>query len=180
MNSRERGGRYGDRTRDRRSRAMPRITPNLWFDDNGLEAAEFYVSIFPNSEITGITHYPDDASNPGGVLTVDFTLDGQAHTAINGGPQFTFDEAVSLLINCADQAEVDYYWTALTADGGEESQCGWCKDRFGFSWQVVPEGWERLLLSDDKDAVKRAINAMYGMRKLDLAALRAAFDGEEQ
>ena len=157
---------------------MPRITPNLWFDTEALEAAEFYVSVFPNSEITAITHYPDDAPTPGGVLTVTFLLDGQEHTAINGGPQFTFDEAVSLLINCADQEEVDYYWNALTAHGGEESQCGWLKDRFGLSWQVVPEGWDTVYANEDKEAVKRALDAMYGMKKLDIAALQAAFDGK--
>ncbi|HLM17184.1 MAG TPA: VOC family protein [Acidimicrobiia bacterium] len=157
---------------------MPRITPNLWFDTNALGAAEFYVSVFPNSEVTDVTYYPDDAPNPGGILTVSFLLDGQEHTAINGGPQFTFDEAVSLLINCADQDDVDYYWSALTADGGEESQCGWLKDKFGLSWQVVPEGWAKLYTSDDKEAVKRALNAMYGMQKLDLGALQDAFDGK--
>jgi predicted 3-demethylubiquinone-9 3-methyltransferase (glyoxalase superfamily) len=158
---------------------MPRITPNLWFDDDGLDAAKFYVSVFPNSEITDVTYYPDDAPRPGSVLTVNFLLDGQEYTAINGGPQFSFDEAISLLINCADQEEVDYYWNALTADGGEESQCGWLKDKHGLSWQVVPEGWEKLLTSDDKEAVHRAMNAMYGMKKLDVAALQAAFDGKE-
>jgi len=157
---------------------MPRITPNLWFDADGLEAAKFYVSVFPNSEITDVTYYPDDGPKPGEVLTVNFLLDGQQHTAINGGPQFTFDEAISLLVNCADQDEVDYYWNALLADGGEASQCGWLKDKFGLSWQVVPEGWERLLTSDDKVAVQRAVNEMYGMKKLDLAALQAAFDGK--
>jgi predicted 3-demethylubiquinone-9 3-methyltransferase (glyoxalase superfamily) len=157
---------------------MPRITPNLWFDENGLEAAKFYVSVFPSSEITQVLHYPDDAPRPGSVLTVDFVLDGQEYTAINGGPQFTFDEAISLLINCADQDEVDYYWDALLADGGHESECGWLKDKFGVSWQVVPQGWEQLLASGDAEAVKRALHAMYGMKKLDLAALRAAFDGK--
>src|SRR5215203_128782 len=157
---------------------MPRITPNLWFDRDGLEAAEFYVSIFPNSEITTVTHYGEDAPQPAGtVLTVSFLLDGHEFTAINGGPAFTFDEAISLLINCADQDEVDYYWNALTADGGEESQCGWLKDKFGLSWQVVPEGCERLDTDDDTEAAKRALQAMYGMRKLDIAALQAAFDG---
>jgi predicted 3-demethylubiquinone-9 3-methyltransferase (glyoxalase superfamily) len=157
---------------------MPRITPNLWFDTEALEAAKFYVSVFPNSEVTDITHYPDDAPNPGGVLTVNFLLDGQEQTAINGGPQFTFDEAISLLINCKDQDEVDYYWDALTADGGQESDCGWLKDKFGLSWQVVPEGWEQMYASDDKEAVKRALNAMYAMKKLDVAALQAAYDGK--
>ncbi len=157
---------------------MPRITPNLWFDTNALEAAEFYVSVFPNSRVGAITHYPDNAPNPGGVLTVNFELDGQEYTGINGGPQFTFDEAISLLINCQDQAEVDYYWDSLTADGGEESQCGWLKDKFGLSWQVVPVGWETMFTSDDAAANQRAMDAMYGMKKLDLAALQAAFDGK--
>ena len=159
---------------------MPRITPNLWFDDQSLDAAEFYTSIFPNSKVTEVTYYGKDAPRPEGtVLTVNFLLDGQEITAINGGPMFTFSEAISLLINCADQAEIDHYWNSLTADGGEESQCGWLKDKFGLSWQVVPEGWEKLYTSDDKEAVKRALNAMYGMKKLDVAALQAAFDGKE-
>ena len=153
---------------------MPSITPNLWFDTQGLEAAEFYVSVFPNSKIGAVTHYGD-----GSVLTVNFSLDGQEITAINGGPQFTFDEAISLLINCADQAEVDYYWDAFTADGGEEGQCGWLKDKYGLSWQVVPEGWEEMLTSGDAEAAQRAMNVMFGMKKLDLAALQAAFDGKE-
>jgi predicted 3-demethylubiquinone-9 3-methyltransferase (glyoxalase superfamily) len=156
---------------------MPTITPNLWFDDQGLEAAEFYVSVFPNSRITDVTHYPQDAPRPGSVLTVNFELDGQPHTAINGGPQFTFDEAVSLLVNCADQPEVDYYWDALRAGGGEEGPCGWLKDRFGFSWQVCPTGFEQMLTSGDAEAGARAMQAMYQMKKLDLAALQAAYDG---
>ena len=158
---------------------LQRITPFLWFDKQAEEAAKFYVSIFPNSEITTVTHYGENAPLPAGtVLTVSFLLDGQDYTAINGGPMFSFSEAISLLINCADQDEVDYYWNALTADGGEESQCGWLKDKFGLSWQVVPEGWAQLYTSNDKEAVKRALNAMYGMKKLDLAALQAAFDGK--
>ena len=157
---------------------MPKITPNLWFDTNALEAAEFYVSVFPNSRVGVVTHYPDNAPTPGGVLTVNFELDGQEYTGINGGPQFTFDEAISLLINCQDQAEVDYYWDTLTADGGEESQCGWLKDKFGLSWQVVPVGWETMFTSDDAAANQRAMDAMYAMKKLDLAALQAAFDGK--
>src|SRR5664279_2403401 len=106
---------------------MPRITPNLWFDTQALEAAEFYVSVFPNSEITTVNRYAEGGPRPAGsVLTVDFLLDGQEHTAINGGPQFTFDEAISLLVNCADQDEVDYYWDQLS-EGGEAGQCGWLK-----------------------------------------------------
>jgi predicted 3-demethylubiquinone-9 3-methyltransferase (glyoxalase superfamily) len=157
---------------------MPRITPNLWFDDNALEAAEFYVSIFPNSEITTITHYGESVpGQKGGVLTVSFLLDGQEHTGINGGPMFTFTEAISLLINCEDQTEIDYYWDALTAKGGEESQCGWLKDRYGLSWQVVPSDWEAMLTDPDEGRRERAMAAMFGMKKLDIAALRAAADG---
>jgi predicted 3-demethylubiquinone-9 3-methyltransferase (glyoxalase superfamily) len=156
---------------------MPRITPNLWFDTQSKEAAEFYVSVFPNSKITDVTYYPEGAPRPGEVLTVNFVLDGQEYTAIDGGPQFTFDEAISLLINCADQAEVDYYWEKLTADGGEESQCGWLKDKFGLSWQVVPEGFEKVMNDPDPARAQRAMQAMYAMKKLDLAALQAAADG---
>jgi predicted 3-demethylubiquinone-9 3-methyltransferase (glyoxalase superfamily) len=156
---------------------MPRITPNLWFDTEGLEAAEFYCSVFPNSEIKAVSHYTDAGPRPAGtVLTVDFVLDGQELTAINGGPEFTFDEAISLLINCKDQDEIDYYWTKLT-EGGEESQCGWLKDRYGLSWQVVPEGMEELMLDPDPGRATRAMKAMLGMKKLDVAALRAAADG---
>ena len=156
---------------------MPRITPNLWFDANGLEAAEFYVSIFPNSKITNVLHFTEAGpGEPGSVLTVDFELDGQPVTAITGGPQFSFDEAVSLLISCKDQAEIDYYWERLT-DGGQESQCGWLKDRFGFSWQVVPEGWETDFGGDDPARAARATRAMFEMKKLDIAALKAAADG---
>ena len=156
---------------------MPRITPNLWFDDNGEEAARFYVSVFPNSEITGITRYGEAGPGEAGtVMTVSFVLDGQPFTIINGGPQFTFDEAVSFEISCADQAEVDHYWDTLT-EGGEESQCGWLKDRFGLSWQVVPAGWEALLNDGDPARAERAMAAMFGMTKLDLAALEAAADG---
>jgi predicted 3-demethylubiquinone-9 3-methyltransferase (glyoxalase superfamily) len=156
---------------------MPAITPNLWFDGNGQEAAEFYVSVFPNSEITDVTHYGEAGpGTPGSVLTVDFSLDGQPYTAINGGPQFTFDEAVSFLITCADQDEIDYYWAKLT-EGGEESMCGWLKDRFGLSWQVVPEGWADLLRDPDPARTERAMAAMFTMRKIDIAAIAAAADG---
>jgi len=158
---------------------MPRITPNLWFDTQGLEAAEFYVSVFPNSTIKTVTYYPEGGPGPAGsVLTVDFELDGQAYTAINGGPQFTFDEAISLLINCKDQDEIDYYWDTLTADGGAESQCGWLKDKYGLSWQVVPDGWEKMYADQDTTKVQRAMTAMFGMKKLNLAELQAAFDGD--
>jgi predicted 3-demethylubiquinone-9 3-methyltransferase (glyoxalase superfamily) len=156
---------------------MPRITPNLWFDTQGEEAAEFYVSVFPNSKVTTVTHYGEAGPRPAGtVLTVDFVLDGQEYTAINGGPQFTFDEAISLLVNCADQDEIDYYWSKLS-EGGEEGQCGWLKDRFGLSWQVVPTGWEALLNHPDQARAQRAMAAMLGMQKIDIAAIEAAADG---
>jgi predicted 3-demethylubiquinone-9 3-methyltransferase (glyoxalase superfamily) len=161
---------------DDRRIAMPRITPNLWFDTESKEAAEFYVSVFPNSEITNVTYYGEAGPRPAGtVLTVDFVLDGQQFTAIDGGPQFTFDEAISLLINCADQDEVDYYWTKLS-EGGEEGQCGWLKDRYGLSWQVVPVGMEELLNDPDQGRGQRAMKAMLGMKKIDVAALYAAAD----
>jgi predicted 3-demethylubiquinone-9 3-methyltransferase (glyoxalase superfamily) len=156
---------------------MPRITPNLWFDTQSEEAAEFYVSVFPNSEITNVTHYGEAGPREAGlVLTVDFSLDGQAYTAINGGPQFTFSEAISLFVACADQDEVDYYWSSL-GEGGEEGPCGWLKDRYGLSWQICPAGMLELLNDPDKARAQRAMKAMLGMRKLDLAALRAAADG---
>ncbi len=150
---------------------MPRITPNLWFDSESKDAAEFYVSVFPNSQITNVSHYGE----AGTVLTVDFQLDGQEYTAINGGPHFTFSEAISLLISCADQDEVDYYWSTLS-EGGEEGQCGWLKDRYGLSWQVVPVGMGEILGDPDEGRAQRAMKAMLTMRKLDLAALNAAAD----
>jgi predicted 3-demethylubiquinone-9 3-methyltransferase (glyoxalase superfamily) len=164
-------------TSDSEERAMPRITPNLWFDQQGQEAAEFYVSVFPNSEITNITYYGEAGPGPTGtVLTVEFVLDGQPFIAINGGPMFTFDEAVSFLVDCADQDEVDYYWDALV-EGGEESQCGWLKDRFGLSWQVCPTGMAEILNQPDQERANRAMTAMLGMRKIDVATLQAAADG---
>ena len=156
---------------------MPKITPNLWFDTNGKEAAEFYVSIFPNSAIKNVSYYTEvGPGEPGSVLTVDFVLDGNEFTAINGGPEFTFDEAVSMLIHCKDQDEVDYYWDKLL-EGGQESVCGWLKDKYGFSWQVVPDELERLVTDPDPERANRAMTAMLGMKKLDIAQLRAAADG---
>jgi predicted 3-demethylubiquinone-9 3-methyltransferase (glyoxalase superfamily) len=156
---------------------MPNITPYLWFDTQGLEAAEFYVSLFENSEITGVTHYGEGGPRPAGsVMTVDFTLDGSPYTALNGGPEYTLDEAFSLQVVCADQAEVDRYWEAFTANGGEEGRCGWCKDRFGVSWQVVPDGLGALLSDPDPGRASRAVQAMLTMSKLDLSAMRAAAD----
>ena len=156
---------------------MPNIRPNLWFDTEAEEAAEFYTSVFPNSRIVNVT--PDTEAGPrpaGTVMTVEFELDGQSFVAINGGPQFTFNEAISLEIECADQDEVDFYWERLT-DGGSEGPCGWCKDRYGLSWQVVPRGMEELFADADPKRAERAMQAMFGMTKLDIAALRDAADG---
>ena len=154
-----------------------RITPNLWFDTQAEEAAAFYVSVFENSRVLRVTHYTDAGPREAGlVMTVEFELDGQRFVGINGGPQFTFDEAISFEIVCETQEELDHYWERLT-DGGEESQCGWLKDRFGVSWQVVPAGMEELFAGPDPGRARRAMEAMLTMRKLDLAALQAAADG---
>jgi predicted 3-demethylubiquinone-9 3-methyltransferase (glyoxalase superfamily) len=155
---------------------MPRITPSLWFDTQGQEAAEFYCSVFPNSEIRRITHYGGAGPRPAGtVMTVEFVLDGLPFTAINGGPQFSFDEAVSFVIHCGGQEEIDRYWDTLS-EAGEGGPCGWLKDRFGLSWQVVPAGFEELLADADEGRRDRAMSAILGMRKLDAAAIWAAAD----
>ncbi len=157
---------------------MPqKITPNLWFDTEAQEAADFYLSVFENSRIVNVTHYPEAAPRPAGtVMTVEFELDGQRFVGINGGPQFTFDEAVSFEISCETQEEVDYYWERLS-EGGQEGPCGWVKDRYGLSWQVVPTGMEELFADPDPQRAQRAMQAMLGMGKLDIAALRSAADG---
>ena len=157
---------------------MPeRIIPNLWFDTEAEEAAEFYTSVFRSSRVVNVTRYTDAGPRPAGtVMTVEFELDGQRFVAINGGPEFTFDEAVSFQIPCEDQDEVDYFWERLT-DGGEEGPCGWLKDRFGLSWQVVPTGMEELLADPDPQRAGRAMQAMLQMRKIDLAEIRRAADG---
>jgi len=149
---------------------VPALTPCLWFDDQLEEAAAFYTGIFPRSSIGHLSRNPD-----GSVLVGDFTLDGTTFRAINGGPQFRFTEAVSFSIACADQAEVDHYWDSLT-DGGEESMCGWLKDRFGLSWQVVPDRLEQLLSDPDPARARAAMTAMLGMRRIVVADLEAAAD----
>jgi predicted 3-demethylubiquinone-9 3-methyltransferase (glyoxalase superfamily) len=152
------------------------ITPNPWFDTESVEAAGFHVSVFPNSEIRKVSYYGEAGPRPAGtVLTVEFVLDGQEFTAINGGPQFTFDEAISFLISCADQDEIDYYWTALS-EGGEEGPCGWLKDRYGLSWQVVPAGYAELMRDPDEGRRDHAMRAVLGMKKLDVAAIYTAAD----
>lgn len=157
---------------------MPRaITPNLWFDTEAEEAADFYVSVFENSRIVDVTHYtaagPRDA---GMVMTVEFELNGQRFVGINGGPDFTFNEAVSFEIECETQDEVDAYWERLSA-GGREGPCGWVKDRYGLAWQVVPTGMAELFADPDPTRAERAMRAMLSMGKLDIAAIRAAADG---
>jgi predicted 3-demethylubiquinone-9 3-methyltransferase (glyoxalase superfamily) len=156
---------------------MPRFITNLWFDTEAHEAADYYCSVFPNSEITRVAHYTEAGPGEAGtVVTVDFVLDGKPFTAINGGPQFTFSEAVSLLVDCADQDEVDHYWSALS-DGGETGQCGWLKDRYGFSWQVCPDELGELLGDPDPKRAERAFDAMLTMGKIDIETVRAAADG---
>jgi predicted 3-demethylubiquinone-9 3-methyltransferase (glyoxalase superfamily) len=154
---------------------MPRTTPCLWFDTEGEEAANFYVSVFPNSRIVKVLHYgeanPDQA---GRVMTVDFELDGQPYFVLNGGPHFTFNEAVSIEIACADQDEVDYYWTKLS-EGGEEGPCGWLKDRFGLSWQVVPTRLKDMISDPDPKKAQAAMGCMLGMKKIVLSELEAAY-----
>ncbi len=154
-----------------------RIVTNLWFDTQAEEAAEFYCSVFPSSRIVSVARYPEGAPGPAGeVMTVEWELDGQRLVGINGGPQFTFSEAVSLAVMCTDQDEIDHYWERLS-DGGEEGPCGWLKDRYGVSWQVVPEGMDDVFSDPDPSRAQRAMQAMLGMRKIDLAALQAAADG---
>jgi predicted 3-demethylubiquinone-9 3-methyltransferase (glyoxalase superfamily) len=154
-----------------------RIVTNLWFDTEAEEAAEFYTSVFENSRIVHVARYTEAGPRPAGmVMTVEFELDGQRIIGINGGPQFKFDEAVSLMINCETQEEIDYYWERLT-EGGEESQCGWLKDRYGLSWQVVPTGMDEVFSDPDPERARRAMEALLKMRKLDIAALRSAADG---
>jgi predicted 3-demethylubiquinone-9 3-methyltransferase (glyoxalase superfamily) len=154
-----------------------KIVPNLWFDTEAEEAASFYISVFKNSRIVNVAHYTEAGPRPAGtVMTVEFELDGQRFVGINGGPEFTFSEAVSFQITCEDQEEIDYYWERLT-EGGEEGPCGWLKDRYGLSWQVVPTGMDELFAHPDKERARRAMEAMFGMKKLDIGALRAAADG---
>jgi len=156
---------------------MPTITPCLWFDTQAEEAATFYVSVFKNSRIVSTSHYGEAGPREAGmVLTVQFELDGQPFTALNGGPEFTFDEAISFQIDCTSQDDVDYYWERLTADGGQDGPCGWVKDKFGVSWQVVPDELEKLLADPDEGRAQRAMAAMLQMRKIDIAAVREAAD----
>jgi predicted 3-demethylubiquinone-9 3-methyltransferase (glyoxalase superfamily) len=155
---------------------MNGITPCLWFDTQGEEAANFYVSLFPNSRIVSVDRYGDAGPRAAGsVMTVDFELDGQPYVALNGGPEFTFNEALSFQISCADQDEVDYYWDKL-GEGGEHGPCGWLKDRYGLSWQVIPEAFLQLVSDPDPAKSQAVMRAMLGMKKLVVSELQEAYD----
>jgi predicted 3-demethylubiquinone-9 3-methyltransferase (glyoxalase superfamily) len=161
--------------------ARPKVYPCLWFDGKAEEAATFYTNLIPDSRIDNIWRSPADTpSGPEGmVLLVDFTIAGQQLQALNGGPEFTFNEALSLVVECEDQAEVDRLWEALGADGGEPGPCGWIKDRYGLSWQIVPKALNEMLEGPDRDGARRAMQAMLTMGKLDVAELERAFEGRE-
>ncbi len=157
---------------------MQTIVTFLWFDTAAEEAARFYVSLFPNSKLGAIARHGEAGPRPAGsVMTVAFELNGLPFVALNGGPAFRFTEAVSLQVPCDDQAEIDRLWAALTGDGGQESQCGWCKDRWGLSWQITPARMPQLIGGDDQAKARRALEAMFTMKKLDIAALERARDG---
>jgi predicted 3-demethylubiquinone-9 3-methyltransferase (glyoxalase superfamily) len=164
--------------------ATPRIAPCLWFDTQAEEAAKYYTGIFKNSKIRTIHRYPDAGTEihrkpVGSVMTVEFDLDGSRFTALNGGPDFKFNEAVSLQVYCKDQAEIDYYWDKLGAGGDPNAQqCGWLKDRYGLSWQVVPANMEEMFEDETSPEAKRAMEAMLKMKKIDIAELQRAYDGE--
>jgi len=159
---------------------MQKITPFLWFDTNAEAAAEFYVSIFKNSKILNVSRYGDAGPGPkGSVMVVNFQLAGQEFTALNGGPLFKFSEAFSLVVNCETQKELDEYWSKLTSGGGQESQCGWLKDKFGFSWQIVPTELGKLMSAKDPAKANRVMQALLQMKKLDIAKLRQAAYGKE-
>lgn len=151
---------------------MKKITPFLWFDTQAEDAMNFYVSLFKNSKVKDISRDPD-----GRVFSVSFELDGQEFIGLNAGPQFKFNEAVSFYVNCEDQAEVDYFWNALTADGGEESMCGWCKDRYGLWWQIIPQQLGKLMGDPDPVKSKQVMDAMLKMKKIIVADLQKAHDG---
>jgi predicted 3-demethylubiquinone-9 3-methyltransferase (glyoxalase superfamily) len=163
-----------------KNRIAKKITPCLWFDDQAEEAAKFYTSIFKNSRIGAITRYDEEAAEvsgrpKGSVMTVELKLDGLEFLALNGGPIFKFTEAISFIVNCDTQEEVDYYWSKLSADG-EESRCGWLKDKFGLSWQVVPTVLNEMLKDKNAARAKRVMHAMLQMDKIDIAALKKAYD----
>ncbi|MDX2162335.1 MAG: VOC family protein [bacterium] len=157
---------------------MSKITPCLWFDTEGEAAMRLYISLFPNSQVLDTSYYGAEAGERAGtLLTATFTLAGQQYRVLNGGPQFKLNEAISLSVDCADQEEVDYYWSRLTADGGEESMCGWLKDKYGLSWQIVPSALGRLMSDPDPAKAGRVMQALMPMRKIDIATLERAHAG---
>ena len=158
---------------------MQKITPFLWFDTEGEDAAEFYVSVFPNSRIVDVQHYGEAGPRPAGsVMTVAFELEGQRFVALNGGPDFTFNEAISFEVECGDQDEIDGYWTALTEGGGQPGPCGWLKDKFGVSWQIVPRRLTELLADSDRAKAQRVMAAMLQMGKIEIAELERAAEAQ--
>src|SRR6266700_1621013 len=162
---------------------MQKITPFLWFDNQAEEAAKFYASIFKNSKVGKSTRYGEAAEKAAGrpagsVMTVEFELEGQKFVALNGGPVFKFNESVSFVVNCQTQEEVDYFWSKLTADGGEESACGWLKDKFGLSWQITPTVLIDMLHDVDREKAERVMKAMLQMQKIDIEKLKAAYGGK--
>ncbi len=162
---------------------MQKITPFLWFDNQAEEAAKFYASIFKNSNVGKSTRYGEAAEKAAGrpagsVMTVEFELEGQKFTALNGGPVFKFNESISFVVNCDTQEEVDYFWEKLSADGGQESECGWLKDKFGLSWQIVPTALIEMLHDEDAVKVERVMKAMLQMQKIDIRKLNAAYAGK--
>ncbi|HWI85558.1 MAG TPA: VOC family protein [Sphingomonas sp.] len=161
---------------------MTRVTPCLWYDGNAEEAANLYASIFPDSSVDAVHRSPADYPNgkAGNVLTVEFTVLGMKFLGLNGGPMFKFDEAVSFIVHTKDQDETDRYWDAIVASGGKPSACGWITDRFGLSWQITPQRLLDMMASPDQAAAKRAMEAMMGMVKIDIATLERAFGGEER
>jgi len=162
---------------------MQKITPFLWFDNNAEEAVNFYVSIFKNSKVGKVTRYNEASSKAAGrpegsVMTLEFQLEGQNFVAINAGPHFKFTEAISFVVDCGSQEEVDYFWEKLTADGGQESQCGWLKDKYGLSWQITPRVLIEMIGDKDPQKAHRVMEAMLQMKKIDIATLKRAYDGE--
>src|SRR5216110_3303042 len=162
---------------------MQKITPFLWFDDQAEDAVNFYTSLFKNSKIGRILRYNEEAAEKtgrpiGSVLTIEFEIESQKFTALNGGPQFKFNESVSFVVNCETQEEVDYFWEKLTANGGEESQCGWLKDKFGLSWQVTPTVLIDMLHDKDSEKAERVMKAMLQMQRIDIEKLKVAYLGK--
>ena len=162
---------------------MRKITPFLWFDNQAEEAAKFYTSVFKNSKVGKILRYDEAAAKAAGgpvgsVLTIEFEIEGQKFTALNGGPQFKFNESVSFVVNCETQKEVDYFWEKLTADGGKESACGWLKDKFGLSWQITPRALIEMLQDKDAEKAERVMKAMLQMEKIDIKKLKEAYAGK--